>query len=121
MIKNNNNIRWILLAIAVLLIFSMQNISPKEAVADIDGQPCDTDSDCPCWGTYMVTGENISANGIGIASCEDGLCDMTYCVNVVPVGEWVRDNPFNWIKGNPLGFIVFIALLLTVMFWPKQV
>ena len=115
----NNNTRIILIGIIVLVFISMYTTMPKEAVADIEGKPCSTDADCPCLGNYTVGGTNIPATGIGVGECIDWACDMTYCIDVAPVGEWIKDNPFAWIKEHILLTIVLIGLIVLVAMWPK--
>lgn len=126
-------IKWILIAGLVLIIFSMKGTVKKESVAAINGQPCKLDADCPCWGTYNVTGlggtiptENATAYGAGIANCKipsggvTGTCDMTYCMDIQPVGTWLRDNPWAYLKENSLLTVGIIALGIGLLFWPKM-
>ncbi len=116
----NKNIRWIILAALVLIVFSMKGTVPTESVAAVEGKLCSTDTDCPCWGTYNKTGTDISAYGIGVASCEAGTCNIDYCFDIEPVGEWARDNPWAWIRENALFTLLVAGLLIWVgFFWPK--
>ena len=119
----NINIRWIFLGIAVLLFISMQGTLPKEAVADIEGKPCSEDVDCPCLGEYNYTTiENATAWGIGVGKCDEtnNTCDMTYCVDLQPVGAWTRDRPFAWVKDNILVTFLIIGSLVMYAVWPKM-
>lgn len=119
--------KWILVALVVLIVFGMKDAVKKESVAAISGQPCLNDSDCPCWGTYNVTAHggtipqaNATAYGLGIASCENNKCDMTYCMNIQPVGAWLRDNPWSYLRDNPLITIGVLGLLVAIFaFLPK--
>jgi hypothetical protein len=121
----NDNMRWMLLAIGVVIVLGMQQTLPKEvmqklALNETAGMACTDDSDCPCWGTYEVGGADISAYGIGTSRCIDNVCDITYCLDVQPFGEWARDNPWEWLRTNPLATVGLAGLLLLVIFWPKQ-
>lgn len=111
------NMRWIIVIIIGLVILGMQNTLPKEAVADVEGQSCSVDTDCPCWGQYME-GE-IVAYGLGSSLCTEGTCDTTFCLDVQPVGEWVKDNPWQGLKNNPMILFVIIGLTILVIKWPK--
>ncbi len=138
----NNNMRWVLLAIAVLLIFSMRDTIPKEVVADMEGLSCTEDTvaeDCPCWGSIE---DGPEAYGIGVGRCIDctkesnvGLdactlrasvgntgdlaCSMQYCFDVQEIGEWTRDTPFAFFKDNVLFTVLIVGLLIMVIMWPK--
>jgi len=92
----------------------------KEAVADVEGQSCQTDIDCPCWGTINNT--DITAWGVGISSCDENTltCDTTFCVDVEPVGTWVKDNPLQWAKNNILIVFGMLGLVLLIIVWPKR-
>lgn len=115
--------RLILVAIGVLVILSMQQTIPKEAVADIEGQSCTVDEDCPCWGTYnastSLSGDAATAYGIGVGRCTNNACDMNLCLDVQPVGEWLNDNPWNWLKTNPLATVVIVVIIVGLIMWPK--
>ena len=115
------NIRWILIGALILIVFTMKGTAPAESVAAIEGQQCSVDEDCPCWGTYNVTATDITAYGIGTASCSESMCDMTYCCDVQPAGEWLRDKPWLWMKENVL-FTVLLAALFgwVTFFWPAD-
>ncbi len=120
----NKNLKWILIGALVLIVFSMKGTVPAESVAAIEGQQCINNSDCPCWGTYnfttSLTKDDATAYGIGIASCESGACDMTYCFDIGPVGEWTRDHPWIWMKENILFTALVAGLSIWVLFfWPK--
>jgi len=95
----------------------MQGSIPKEAVADVEGQTCTLDKDCPCWGEIEGV---TTAYGIGVSQCKANVCDTTYCVDVQPVGDWVKENPLNWIKDNIMLTLGILVLLLSVLFWPKR-
>ena len=120
--KLDNNMRWIILIAAIILIVNIQNIVPKEAVADIDGKACTKDADCPCIGKYNYTTiSNPDAFGIGVGSCNTTKqCDMSLCLGLEPLGVWVKENPIEWMTSNPLYAIAIIGLLAMVLFWPKQ-
>ena len=121
----NKNIFIIVMLILIVVTF-INPSTQKQAVADIEGQPCIEDEDCPCWGKYNVTQfsstlpeDNATAYGMGLASCVDGFCDVTYCVDVKPVGEWVRDNPWKYLRTNPVMLIFIILLIVGAAMWPK--
>lgn len=121
----NKNVRWILLAGLVLIIFLMRGKVPVESVADIEGQLCSVDKDCPCWGKYnyttALTEEEATAYGIGVADCKAGVCDITYCFDIQEVGVWARDKPWVYLKENVLFTILILGLLVwVVFFWPKK-
>lgn len=124
---NLKDTRWLLAIAVVVLFFSMQNMVPKESVAAIHGATCNEDADCPCWGEYNSTmfpgqvpaGEE-TAYGIGVASCENGACDMTWCYDIEPWEEYIVDKPWNWLKENPTAALAFVILLGFIIFWPKQ-
>lgn len=123
---NQTNMRMLILVAIVLLFLGMQNTVPKEYVScvgstdpdclGVEGRSCSTDADCPCWGT--VPGTEVTAYGIGTAKCKDGFCDTTYCFDVQPIGEWIRDTPWAWMKDNPLIVMLFIGLILVYAFYP---
>lgn len=130
------DMRWILLGVLALILFGMQDTVPKEAVADVYGEPCAVDDDCPCWGKYNVTGQDISAYGLGTSKCVDcGLtynsdedvcngttqkvCDTRWCFDVEPVADWTRDHPWQWLKSNPMIMVGIIGITLLIVFWPK--
>lgn len=122
MIKEANK-KWIFVALVALLVFGLHNTTKKESVAAIEGQPCTYDEDCPCWGEYTVSViENATAYGIGIARCRDiGTCDMQYCFDIEPVGEWLRENPMQWMKDNIVITVALIGLLVFVfVLFPKK-
>lgn len=106
------NIRWLLLVLAIVLILGMRTTAPKLAVADIEGRACSTDDDCPCW--------SEGGRGIGIGDCEDRKCDMTYCLDVQPVGEWLENNPWQWVRNNVAISLLISGLLVVALFWPKD-
>lgn len=111
---NNKNIRWIFIAIVVVIFIAMQNTLPKEALAE-DGDTCADDDDCTCqWAS------NQSSYGLGKGSCEEGKCDMTYCINVQPVGTWLSEHPWAWLKENILLTALIIGLILMAIFWPSR-
>ena len=119
---DKNNMKWILLGAIILIIFGMQGTLPKEAVADVQGQPCAEDTDCPCWGEYTYTdGTPTTAYGIGIGTCTDaGICDVTWCYDVESISNYLRDHPWEWLKGNPSILIGILGLILLMVFWPKH-
>ena len=116
------NKQILLLIGLVILLFTMSSKAPLEAVENIEGVSCDTDADCPCWGTYATPGTNanITARGIGIASCEDHKCNVDLCIDVEPVGTWIKNNPFQYLKKNPLMLFTLIGLLILVLSWPQM-
>ena len=134
----DNNIRWLIAAALILIIINMQSAIPKEAVADIDGQPCVVAADCPCWGE--LEDESEEAFGIGVASCNtcdqeqidenrsfcqgavvgQQVCDMTFCFDVEPIGDWTRDHPWQWLKDNPMMTVGILAMTILLVTWPKQ-
>lgn len=116
---DRKNMKWLLVGVIVLVFLGGQDTLPKEAVADVNGQACTLDEDCPCWGTIEESG--VEAFGIGVSTCtESFVCDTTYCFDVQPVGEWARDHPWQWLKDNPLITAAIVGLLVMLAFWPKQ-
>jgi len=135
----NNNFKWILLVIAALLLFGMKGTLPKEAVADISGNECVKNSDCPCFGKYNMSGVQEEAYGIGISNCIDcnlnkninktackrathrWACDTTYCYDIQGVGEWTRDHPWEWMKQKENVMVVMAIILLIIGYfaWPS--
>ena len=119
--KNIQMIKWGVLVAIVIMIFTLQqSIAPKQAVADVNGRVCATDSDCPCWGSINNT--NIEAFGIGVASCENSQCDTSFCFDVEPVGKWIKENPVAWIfdPENAGIVIAIVAGLLFLIFYPNN-
>lgn len=119
----NNNMRWVLLIIVVLIFMNITNQAPKLAVADVEGKVCAKDADCPCVGVYNVTGQPMAtATGIGTGSCraDTKTCDMQWCIDVAPVGQWIANNPWEWIKDNILIFLVLIGLTFVIVLWPDK-
>ena len=136
---DNKNLKWVIAGVLVLIVFGMQNTLPKEAVADVNGVSCTADEDCPCWG--KIETQNIESFGLGVSRCIDcsqlsnqnltgckkapsytsGLhCDTTYCFDVQPIGEYARDNPWAWLKNNPLITAGIVGLGLLLLLWPNQ-
>ena len=124
---NKKYIPYILVGIVVLIVLGMRQTIPKEAVADIEGQPCNENADCPCLGVYNVTemGGTITEEeavtwGIGVGRCKSGVCSMTTCFDLVPILDWAEDKPLGWITdpANTMIVIAIVALLLLVLFGP---
>lgn len=126
----NDNIRWLILAIGIVLLFSLQGTVPKESVADIVDKPCSVDLDCPCFGLYNGTatgyGEDYTTWGIGAGRCVDatdttqGVCDTTYCVDMEPMGTWLRDNPWAFIRDSPIALTIALIMIVIGIWWPKR-
>lgn len=133
---DKQTLKWVLIVGLLLVVFSMKGNVPAQSVAAIEGQPCINSSDCPCWGKYNVTQfgtptgwtdveQNATAYGVGLASCRDtgpkiNTCDMTYCLDVKPVGEWMRDKPWEYLRTHSLFAVLIIGLLVgTLVFWPN--
>lgn len=114
---NKNTAKKLLIVLIILLIFAIQEPSLKQAVADVEGQACTVDIDCPCWGQYME-GE-IVAYGLGSSLCTEGTCDTTFCLDIQPIGQWFVDHPWQGLKNNPMILIIIIALTTLVIKWPK--
>lgn len=120
--------------IAITIIADMRG-KAKTSVASVDGAACLTDDDCPCFGEYNVTQfsnsitlANATAYGLGTATCDKasgatettmGTCDMTWCIDVEPVGTWIKENPWEYIKNNSLLLFALIAILIVWAIWPK--
>jgi len=122
---DSKTLRILLGVVLVIIVMGMQNTVKKDSVAAIEGAACVEDEDCPCWGTYnestnISPAENATAYGLGVASCKNSMCDMTYCVDIQPVGTWLKDNPWQWMKDNVVMAFGALALLLLVLFWPKR-
>lgn len=135
---DKKNIKWLVAGILILVVFGTQNTLPKEAVADVNGVACNADEDCPCWG--KIETQSIDAFGIGVSQCIDCSqagnqnltgcniggytstlrCDTTYCFDIQPLGEYVRDKPWAWLKNNPLMTAAIIGLGVLLIMWPKQ-
>ncbi len=113
------HIKWVLFIIAGILIFSSINILPKESVADVDGKACVLDVDCPCWGQLNETSPPIESYGLGVSQCVSGVCDTTYCVDVEPVAVWLKENPWAYLKENPLLLGAIVVLILVGLIYPK--
>lgn len=112
------------IVLVLLLNFSAFIIPPTaQSVADIDGKACTKDSQCPCWGTYKTTDATpitYEAYGLGTASCVENKCDVTYCLDVQPVGEWLKAHPFQWIKDNiKIAALIMVGALI-IAFWPGR-
>ncbi len=113
--KSKDKIRWILFAIVIVLITSMYNTVPeKMSVASVEGAICSVDEDCVCWGLYDA---DTNVYGLGTGKCVNGRCDMIWCYDIQPVGEWLRDNPWMWMRENPLKVFGIAVLLLLIIFW----
>ena len=114
------NLKLLLIGAIVLIFLGAQNTIPKRAVADVEGLACVEDKNCPCWG--KVTGTDIEAFGIGTATCnkETLKCDTSFCVDVQPVAEWAKKNPWQWAKNNIMMVVGIIGLLAVLALWPKQ-
>lgn len=119
-----NKKKWILIGIVILILVSLNN-QQKQSVAAIQGASCMKDSDCPCFGTYnfstSIPKENATAYGVGVARCSNSTktCDMTYCVDIQPVGEWARDTPFVWVKEHILISALILVVIIGGFLYPK--
>ena len=120
---------WILIGVLVVLLYFVwkQPTAPAvslQSVAAIDGAPCSADNDCPCFGKYnastAVPTANATAYGIGVASCEAGKCDLTWCYDIEDMGTWLEENPWAWAKSNPLIIMGILAMILLLIFYPKH-
>jgi len=125
---DKKNIKWVILVIAALLIFFMKGttVIPKEAVADIEGQQCAEDADCPCLGKYNITQfgsslseEEATAWGIGVGDCKNNACDMTWCADLTPVGEYIEEKPWAWVKDNMIIAALIAGLVIVGLLMPK--
>ena len=129
-------ITWIVIIAAIIFAWQMSTSAPKESVAAIQGATCMNASDCPCWGTYNQTefgfnidpDDNATAYGLGVAQCKiatgaaTGTCDMTWCIDVQPIGTFARENIFEWMKDNILivAGIILLSLIYFNVLWPKH-
>jgi hypothetical protein len=103
------NYWWIVLAFAIILFMSINHTPSMQSVADIEGTACNSDDDCLCWGS--VDGTDVY--GIGTGRCISGACDMTFCIDIQPVGDFFVNYPFRWFKENivlALGLIILGTL-----------
>ena len=127
---DKKNIKWVILAIAVVLIFYMKGaaVIPKDAVADIEGETCVLDADCPCLGKYNVTqygssltDDQATAWGLGVGNCKNGACDMGYCADLTPAGEWFKEKPMAWAQTDYNIIYVFAVagLIIVGLVMPK--
>ena len=125
---DKKNVKWVILIIAAILFFSMKGttVIPKEAVADIEGQFCEANEDCPCLGKYNVTQfgsslteEQATAWGLGVGSCETNACDMTWCADLTPVGEYIEEKPWAWVQDNIVIAMAIVGLILVGLLMPK--
>ena len=114
------NIKYLLIGAIILIVLGAQDTLPKRAVADVEGLACVENKDCPCWG--KLENNKTEAFGIGVASCREDVktCDTSFCVDVAPVGQYLKDNPWKWVKDNIVLTLGIIALLISVAVWPKQ-
>lgn len=131
----NEQIKWILLGIAVFLLITNYGKAPKLATAHIHGQPCNESKYCPCWGEYEQHVFDVVFNetwhnrsiGIGFGTCNLtgvpvgslGTCDMTFCIDAQPAGAWLRDNPWAYLKERPAIHLLIIGLAILAIAWPK--
>jgi len=123
-----DNMRLIMLGALVLLIFSLQGTVKKESIESIEGEACNVDDDCPCFGRYnateaggTLTGDEARAWGIGVGRCEDSACDMSYCFDVEPWVDWAREKPLDWLtdKENAMTVLAIIVIGIGLIAWPK--
>ena len=113
------NLKILLIGTIILIVLGAQDTLPKRAVADVEGQACLADKDCPCWGKLVNGTESF---GIGSATCDKKTlkCDTTYCIDVQPVGQYLKENPLEWVKDNIIIVFGLIGLLIMLAAWPKQ-
>jgi len=125
---DKKNVKWVILLIAAVLLFSMKGttVIPKEAVADIEGQQCEADADCPCLGKYNVTQfdsdlteEQATAWGLGVGDCKNNACDMTWCADLTPVADYIEEKPWAWVKDNIVITLAIVGLVAVGLFMPK--
>lgn len=111
----------LILILVGVLVFSLNSENlQKQAVGNLEGQACAEASDCPCWGEYNITQINNSeSQGLGIGQCIEKECDMTYCVDVKPVGTWLKDNPWQYLRTHELFLFTLVAILIVWALWPK--
>lgn len=119
-----DNMRWLLVGALALIVFGIfgNGAGEKNAIADIQGKSCAEDTDCPCIGfpaKYNYSSPGAEGYGLGVGTCSSGTCDMTWCYDVAGWGDWVRDNPWQWLKDHTAVTLGIVALGLLLIFWPK--
>ena len=121
MIKLTKRNAQILLILSIILVFlGFQEPQLKQAVADVEGRTCVTNKECPCFGEIEGTG--IKSFGIGTSTCREDVktCDTSFCIDVAPVGTYLRNNPLQWAKNNIMMVVGIIGLLAVLALWPRQ-
>jgi len=121
MIKLTKRNAQILLILSIILVFlGFQEPQLKQAVADVEGRTCVTNKECPCFGEIEGTG--IKSFGIGTSTCREDVktCDTSFCIDVAPVGTYLRNNPLQWAKNNIMMVVGIIGLLAGLALWPRQ-
>lgn len=113
--------KWEIVGLAILAILLLNFsgfIIPSNAqsVVDVEGKECSVNTDCKCWGTT----KGATAYGIGAGQCKNDICDMTYCIDVQPVGEYLRDHPFAWIKSHILITLGILIGGIVLARWPER-
>jgi hypothetical protein len=99
------NYWYVLLALGIILLLSMNYVPTLQSVAELEGRQCVVDEDCLCWGSI----DGIDAYGIGTGRCINGACNMDLCVDIQPIGDFFINYPFRWFKDNlvlALGLII---------------
>ena len=119
---NRNTFLWIAVAFIALMYFSQMNTIPKEAVADVEGKYCVENKDCTCLGKFEEQGTTYTTQawGIGVGQCVNNACDMGYCIDVEPIGDWMKDNPLHWLKSNPIWLLAGLAIIVVYFVLPKN-
>lgn len=140
-------LKLVLIAALIILLFGLSNTVKKESVASVEGQPCVRDKHCPCWGEYKVEQrggtipvDNATTYGLGVGQCIDcGLakytnrtacekvghvsgmvCDMTWCLDIQPTGEWLRENPWEWMMENSVITSAILLVIVGLLLYPKH-
>jgi len=112
------NMKWILVIILAFMLFNPP--VPKESVAQVENQSCSTSADCTCFGNYAATSGNVTNYGVGVGNCVNNKCDMTYCVDLQPIGSYIMSHTSSFIKNNVGWTVGILGMLLLILFWPRR-
>lgn len=127
---------WLVVGVALIMLLNFNATPQVQSVQNLQGGTCTVTTNakhknvtdgCPCWGSVGDT----QAYGVGTGICKDlsplstnkweGRCDMTWCVDVQPVGKFLTENPWQWLKNNIVVAVGILALSIFAMIYlPKR-
>ena len=133
--KQKQFLIWAVVGILVLSFTGLGNkIFEKQTTQSLmaltpsvePGAPCTENKDCgDCYesggiGYYFCQGADKDADGNAITG--SGACNLEFCLDRAPITTWIKDEPWAWVKNNPLIIFALLGILIAglVMFGGKR-